>query len=170
MSKVSEIKSWAVKMGPLLLTPCVYKTLKNHVQLYCNQEQPREITFLLLGRLCGEGEAYLVDDVIFIPFGASSTHVEFRISDIVAIDRQTQHRIVAHGHLHTGDSVEGSNRDKSTSVLIDLELRRPIFHVILNRNMEFEVYDNSLALPRLFRPVTESIEDQMKTEENKVED
>jgi hypothetical protein len=143
------------ELGPVAVKLDHFRYLKDHVDIFCKGENPIELSFVVTGSAHIVDNRIVGDKILVIPLVYSDKqHASFYHVFLEKLSRVAG--LLAVGHVHTNGSVEPSDDDVATSVLIDRKIRRPIYHIIMNQESEFEIYSNGEHLRRLHRPVGEN--------------
>jgi len=143
------------EIGPLAVKLEEFRHLKDHVDVFCNGENAVELLFVVTGATRIVGSRILGEKILLIPLIYSDRQQASYYHPLV-LKLSKSSGVVAVGHVHTGMSVEPSDEDVATSILIDRKIGRPVYHVIMNQQSEFEVYSNGEHLQQLHKPVGEN--------------
>jgi proteasome lid subunit RPN8/RPN11 len=143
------------EIGPLAVELDEFRHLKDHVDVFCNGENAVELLFVVTGATRIVENRILGEKILLIPLIYSDRqHASYYHALVLKLSKSLG--VVAVGHVHTGSSVKPSDEDVATSVLIDRKIGRPVYHVIMNEQAEFEVYSNGEHLRQLHKPASEN--------------
>ncbi len=148
-----------VEIEPLLVEQNAWNSIKKSIDVFCKGENPMEIMFAVIGSLELVGRRIKVESIIIIPLarpsGSSAAFNPELIEKINSIEG-----LIAVGHIHPCGAIKPSDQDVATSVLIDRKVGRPIYHIIMAPDLEYEVYTNGSHIFELFKPVDEVVQNE----------
>jgi proteasome lid subunit RPN8/RPN11 len=149
---VAKTEGAYAELGPLAVKLDEYRHLKEHVNVFCKGENAIELLFVITGSARIVDNRLLGEKILLMPV----VHSDKQCTSVqqTLIDKLSKTvGLLAIGHVHTNTSVEPSDEDVSTSVLIDRKIGRSLYHIIMNHEAEFEIYSNREHLQHLLEPV-----------------
>jgi len=151
---VVEMDGAYAELGPVTVNVDEFRHLKDHVDVFCKGENAVELLFVITGSTRIVENRILGEKILVMPaIYSDKQHTSFHSVLIQKLSRAAG--VLAVGHVHTTSSVEPSDEDVATSVLIDRKIGRSVFHIIMNQEAEYEIYTNGEHLQCLHRPVGE---------------
>lgn len=142
------------ELGPIRVGFESFNRLKREIEIFCKGDNAVELLFAVIQSARTMENRLLGEEIVIVPTTYSDRYyVSLSHSLIEKLSKAGG--LLAVGHVHTSDSVEPSDEDVASSVLIDRTVGRPVYHVIMNRDFEFEIYSNGEHVRHLHRPVSE---------------
>lgn len=152
---MTKIDGAYAELGPLAVKLDEYRHLKEHVDLFCKGENAIELLFVVTGSAQIAENRLLGEKILLVPV-VHSDKQHTPLQQLLVEKLSKVAGLLAVGHVHTNTSVKPSDEDVSASVLLDRKIGRPVYHIIMNNETEFEIYSNRDHIHHLHEPVSES--------------